>query len=135
MAIYGVRSMQWGFIRSFRLANKNESGEQTTPPISISKFKLTDRDYNEIVRQIGEVDVTGVAMYIFNTKLWKVKTTAKSWLVGRDTLKDQIVAALKALSVVSEALATDLDSIELQQRKWEAKEELVSLQAREEEDT
>lgn len=82
MAIYGVRSMQWGFIRSFRLANKNESGEQTTPPISISKFKLTDRDYNEIVRQIGEVDVTGVAMYIFNTKLYMEGKNDSQIMVG-----------------------------------------------------
>lgn len=55
-------------------------------------------------------------------------------VVWSDSLNDQIAATSKAIIDASKVLMHNQDDIELLQRKWEAKEESVALQARGEKD-
>lgn len=89
--------------------------------------------YSEAVDQCWNSPAQGTAMFRLNSKLCLVNGMTKQWLYGQSSMRYQISAA-SDLTVAAENLAADPNNSQLQQAKLDAKDKLLQLQARDEED-
>lgn len=83
--------------------------------------------FSEIFERCRRIEIKGMTMFIFNSKIRLVKKETKNWLATQSLLRDQVGAMSLGLAQAVESLGLDPCNTKLQQLKADARDKLLEL--------